>query len=88
MAQLWQENTARLSGIDSRPFSKRRPRQPSGRRILKIMHKNPHVAYKVDDAERYIKDADQVIFPLTEIGPGRIAFVIKDDAIIELYEQK
>jgi hypothetical protein len=54
-----------------------------------IMHKNPHVAYKVDDAEHYIKDADQVLVPLTEIGPGtRIAFVIKDDTILELYEQK
>ena len=54
-----------------------------------IMHKNPHVAYKVDDMEKYIKDADRTIFPPTEIGPGtRIAFVIKDDAILELYEQK
>jgi hypothetical protein len=54
-----------------------------------IMHKNPHIAFKVDDAAHYIEDADQVIFPLTEIGPGtRIAFVIKDDTILELYEQK
>ncbi|GHS97395.1 hypothetical protein AGMMS50276_17360 [Synergistales bacterium] len=54
-----------------------------------IMHKNPHVAYKVDDIERYVKDADSLIFPATEIAPGmRIAFIIKDDAIIELCEQK
>ncbi|GHS87372.1 hypothetical protein AGMMS49957_07110 [Synergistales bacterium] len=54
-----------------------------------ILHKNPHVAYKVDDIERYIKDADRLIFPATEIGPGtRIAFIVKDDAILELYEQK
>jgi hypothetical protein len=54
-----------------------------------IMHKNPHVAYKVDDAERYIQDADQVLFPLTVIGPGTsIAFIVKDDTILELYEQK
>jgi len=54
-----------------------------------IMHKNPHIAFKVDDIEKYIKDADSTIFPPTEIGPGtRIAFVIKDDTILELYEQK
>jgi hypothetical protein len=54
-----------------------------------IMHKNPHVAYMVDDIERYAADADRVIFPITPLGPGvRIAFVIKDDTIIELYEQK
>ena len=54
-----------------------------------IMHKNPHVAYRVDDAEPYLRDADQVIFGPVDAGPGvRIAFIIKDDAIIELYEQK
>jgi len=54
-----------------------------------IMHKNPHVAYKVDDADFYMKDADQVIFgPLSLNETTRIAFIIKDDAIIELYEEK
>jgi hypothetical protein len=54
-----------------------------------IMHKNPHIAFKVDNIEKYIEDADKLIFPPTEIGPGvRIAFVIKDDTILELYEQK
>ncbi|MDR1834240.1 MAG: hypothetical protein LBQ96_00340 [Fusobacteriaceae bacterium] len=54
-----------------------------------IMHKNPHVAYKVDDMEKYLKDADRVIFEPLTIAPGvRIAFVIKDEAIFELYEDK
>jgi hypothetical protein len=54
-----------------------------------IMHKNPHVAYKVDNMEHYIEDADQLIFKPTTIAEGvRIAFVIKDDTIIELYEDK
>jgi hypothetical protein len=54
-----------------------------------IMHKNPHVAYQVDDMQKYIKDADEVIFPKTEIAPGTsIAFIIKDNTIIELYELK
>ena len=54
-----------------------------------IMHKNPHVAYKVDDMKPYLDAADRIIFGPQEIGPGvRIAFVIQDDAIIELYEEK
>ena len=54
-----------------------------------IMHKNPHVAYLVDDLEKYMADADQVIFgPVAASETARLAFVIKDDAIIELYEEK
>jgi len=54
-----------------------------------IMHKNPHIAFKVDDMEHYIADADQLIFGPEEIAPNvRIAFVIKDNTIIELYEDE
>ncbi len=54
-----------------------------------IMHKNPHVAYKVDNLEKYIEDADQLIFgPAQASETARLAFVIKDDTIIELYEEK
>lgn len=60
-----------------------------GTEFPEIMHKNPHVAYKVDDLEHYMEQAQQVIFGPKEIGPGvRIAFVIWDDTIIELYEQQ
>jgi len=53
-----------------------------------IMHRNPHVAYKVDNLEKHLEKADETIFPPTEIGPGiRIAFAIKDGAILEFYEQ-
>lgn len=54
-----------------------------------IMHKNPHVAYKVDNADPYLADADQVIFgPVTNADNSRMAFIIKDDTIIELLEVK
>jgi len=53
-----------------------------------IMHRVPHVAYRVDSIEKHLADADETIFPPTEIGPGiRIAFAIKDGAIFEFYEQ-
>lgn len=54
-----------------------------------IMHKNPHVAYKVDDMTTYLEDADQIIFPPMNFDEKtRLAFIIKDDTIIELFEQK
>lgn len=53
-----------------------------------IMHKTP-CGYKMDDMKPYLDAADRIIFGPQEIGPGvRIAFVIQDDAIIELYEEK
>ena len=52
-----------------------------------ILHRNPHVAYKVDNLEHYIADADSVICgPMPANDTDRLAFVIKDGAIIELYE--
>lgn len=53
------------------------------------MHHKPHVAYKVDDMDPYLEDADRVIFePLRFDEHTRLAFIVKDDAIIELYEEK
>ena len=53
-----------------------------------ILHRHTHVAYKVDNIEKHLEGADQTIFPPTVIGPGtRIAFAIKDGAILEFYEQ-
>ena len=54
-----------------------------------ILSKQPHVAYKVDNMDPYIAQAQQVIFgPEVLSGSVRLAFVIQDDAIIELYEEK
>lgn len=57
-----------------------------GTRFPEILSKQPHVAYLVDNLEYYIEDADQVIFGPEPVGDDRLAFVIKDDAIFELYE--
>lgn len=57
-----------------------------GTRFPEILSKQPHVAYLVDNLEHYIEDADQVIFGPEPVGDDRLAFVIKDDAIFELYE--
>lgn len=60
-----------------------------GTRFPEILSKQPHVAYKVDDMEPYLKEAQQVIFGPEALGDSvRLAFIVHDDAIIELYEEK
>lgn len=60
-----------------------------GTRFPEILSKQPHVAYRVDDLDAYAQDADRIIFGPESLGEGvRLAFVVKDDAIIELYEEK
>ena len=53
-----------------------------------ILSKQPHVAYMVDNIEPYAEQAQQIIFGPANVADSkdRLAFVIHDDAIIELYE--
>lgn len=60
-----------------------------GTRFPEILSKLPHVAYKVDDMTPYVEKAERVIFgPEVLSDTVRLAFVVMDDAIIELYEEK
>ena len=60
-----------------------------GTRFPEILSKQPHVAYKVDDMTPYVEKAERVIFgPEVLSDTVRLAFVVMDDAIIELYEEK
>lgn len=78
-----------VSNVDDYDFKIEYLKFEEGTPFPEILHRNPHVAYSVDNLEHYIEDADQVICGPMEAGPGaRLAFVIKDGAIIELYEQK
>lgn len=54
-----------------------------------IMHKNPHVAYHVDDLQHYIDDADSLLFGPADLDEHTVlAFVVKDDTILELIADK
>ena len=49
--------------------------------------KNFHVAYKVDKIENYINDGERILFGPEMCGPkDRLAFIVKDGVVIELYE--
>ena len=39
-----------------------------GTRFPEILSKQPHVAYKVDDADPYLEDADRIIFGPEALG--------------------
>ena len=78
-----------VSNVDDYDFKIEYLKFEEGTRFPEILSKQPHVAYKVDDLERYLADADRVIFgPEVLSETDRLAFVVKDDAIIELYESK
>lgn len=54
-----------------------------------ILHKNPHTAYQVDNADPYLQQADRILYGPVSGGEGvRLAFIELDGAIIELYEKK
>ncbi len=60
-----------------------------GNPFPEIMHNNVHVAYKTENMDPYLKGADEVIFGPVDAAPGeRMAFILLDGAIIELYEIK
>ena len=78
-----------VSSVDDYDFKIEYLKFEEGTPFPEILSKQPHVAYKVDDLEHYADQADRVIFGPLELGPGvRLAFVIWDDAIVELYEEK
>ena len=76
-----------VSNVDDYDFKIEYMKFEEGTPFPEVLHRNPHVAYKVDDLEKYIGDADSVICgPMPASGGARLAFVWKDGAVIELYE--
>jgi glyoxylase I family protein len=60
-----------------------------GSRFPEIIAKLFHVAYKVDDMEPYLRNAQSVVFGPEVLSPTqRLAFIFMDDALIELFEEK
>lgn len=76
-----------VSDVDDYDFKIEYLKFEAGTPFPEEMHHRPHIAYRVDDAAPYLAQADRVIFGPTEIAPGvRIAFIVMDDTIFELYE--
>ena len=78
-----------VSNVDDYDYKIEYLKFEEGTRFPEILSKQPHVAYKVDDLEKYIADADSVICgPMDANGKGdRLAFVWKDGAVLELYQE-
>ena len=77
-----------VSNVDDYDFKIEYLKFEEGTRFPEILSKQPHVAYKVDNMDPYLKEAQQVIFgPETLSDTVRLAFITLDDAIIELYEE-
>lgn len=74
------------SNVDDHDFKIEYLKFEEGTPFPEIMHKNPHVAYKVDNLEKYMEEGTLIFGPAKASGTARLAFIIKDDTIIELYE--
>ena len=78
-----------VSNVDDYDYKIEYLKFEEGTRFPEILSKQPHVACKVDNADPYLAEADRVIFGPEALGDNvRLAFIVKDDAIIELYEEK
>ena len=76
-----------VSSVDDYDYKIEYLKFEEGTPFPEVLHRNPHVAYRVDRLEPYIEDADGIICGPMDAGEkDRLAFVWKDGAIIELYE--
>ena len=77
-----------VSSVDDYDYKIEYLKFEEGTPFPEVLHRNPHVAYKVDDLQKYIDDADSVICgPMDANDKGdQLAFVWKDGAILELYQ--
>ena len=76
-----------VSSVDDYDYKIEYLKFEEGTPFPEVLHRNPHVAYKVDDLQKYIDDADSVICgPMDANDKGdQLAFVWKDGAILALY---
>ena len=78
-----------VSSVDDYDYKIEYLKFEEGTPFPEVLHRNPHVAYKVDDLQKYIDDADSVFcgrMDANEQG-DQLAFVWKDGAILELYPE-
>jgi len=78
-----------VSNVDDYDYKIEYLKFEEGTPFPEVLHHMSHVAYKVDDLEKYISDSDGVIIgPMQANDKGdRLAFVWKDGAILELYQE-
>ena len=53
-----------------------------------IMQKQSHIAYQVNNIESCLGNGEVIVEPMSISSIVRIAFIIKDGIIFELYEEK
>lgn len=56
--------------------------------LPQIMQEQIHLAYRVDNLEKYLKEGEVIVEPFQADENMRIAFLIKDGIIFELMEVK
>lgn len=77
-----------ITDPENHPFKFEYLRFEEGSPLPMIMQKQSHVAFKVDSIAKHLEGAEILVQPF-EVCPGtQIAFIIKDNVIMELMECK
>ena len=78
-----------VSNVDDYDYKIEYLKFEEGTPFPEVLHHLPHVAYKVDDLEKYIADADSVICgPMDANGKGdRPVSYTHLRAVLELYQE-
>ena len=77
-----------VSNVDDYDYKIEYLKFEEGTPFPEVLHRNPHVAYLVDDLDKYVADADEVICgPMPANDTDTLAFVWKDGASLELYHK-
>ncbi|MDO4567214.1 MAG: hypothetical protein Q4B42_07775 [Oscillospiraceae bacterium] len=77
-----------VSNVDDYDYKIEYLKFEEGTPFPEILARQWHVAYKVDDLDKYAAGADRIIVPTMTMDNGdRLCFIELDGAIIELYEE-
>ena len=57
-----------------------------GSPMPEIMQKNPHIAYMVDDLGKALQGEEVIVEPFDAMPTLRVAFIVKDNIVVELMQ--
>ena len=77
-----------VSNVDDYDYKIEYLKFEEGTPFPEILNRQWHVAFKVDDIEKYVGEADRVLVPIMQANDegDRLAFIEVDGAIIEVHE--
>ena len=78
-----------ITNVDDYDFKIEYLKYEEGTPFPEILHKNPHIAYAVEDMQPYFDQAQQVLFGPADLSEDmEFAYILLDNTIFELQAPK